>query len=58
MINFCFSILSITLITNAVVAPAVLPAAIPKVDLISNYVYSEAWVENFIAISFPSIPPA
>ena len=55
---FYLSTLSITLITSAVVALAVVPVAIPSVDLINNCVCSEASVDSFDAISFPANPPA
>jgi hypothetical protein len=53
-----FNALEIILIVRAVVALAVLPEATPSADLINSWVYSEASFENFIAISFPAIPPS
>ena len=46
------------MIVRAVVALAVLPVATPRADLINNWVWSDASFENFMAISFPAIPPS
>jgi hypothetical protein len=54
----CLRELEIILIVRAVEALAVLPVATPRADLIKTWVCSDASCENFIAISFPAIPPS